>query len=120
MWGLLRPWGTADTYWTALWATAVSVIISPLLQVLLRGKLSSEKGFLLILSTSNALPSIVYAIRSYTLGYRNGLILLTACMAMYVLGLILLLFNRRQVLWYGGVGLGELLIMAVWRMMLYE
>jgi len=108
-----------DVYWTALIATLMTIIISPLLHMLLKGKLSNETVFLFVLATSNALPSIAYAIHTFILGYDSGLILLAISIIVYLVCTLLFIIKAKRMLWYGFVGLWELIVLVVWRAIWY-
>jgi len=108
-----------DVYWTALVTTLMTIIISPLLHMLLEDKLSNETGFLLILATSNALPSIAYAIHTFILGYDSGLVLLAISIIVYLVCTLLLIIKAKRMIWYGFVGLWELTVLVIWRVIWY-
>lgn len=103
-----------DVYWTALIATLITIIISPLLHILLEDKLSNETVFLLTLATSNALPSIAYAIHTFILVYKSGFVLLTVSVMVYLTCTLLLIIKARKMLWYGFVGFCELTVLIIW------
>jgi len=108
-----------DVYWIALIATLMTIIISPLLHTLLEDKLSNETVFLLTLATSNALPSIAYAIHTFILAYRSGFVLLIVSVIVYLVCTLLLIIKARRMLWYGFIGLCELTVLIIWRAVWY-
>ncbi len=114
----------ADTYVASMFGTVVLLtfftsITSPLLKHVLYGKLSSEKGFLIVLVTASIVPAITYSTTLVFKGLNGGMVLLTATLGVYLLGILLVLSKFYYVLWYGVSGLLELIVLVVWRQICY-
>ncbi len=113
-----------NTYATSMFGTVVLLTFfasttSPLLRHVLYGKLSSEKGFLIVLVTASVIPAIAYSTTLVFKALNGGIVLLAATLGVYLLGLILVLSKFYYILWYGVSGLLELVVLVVWRQVYY-
>ncbi len=109
----------ADMFGTVMLLTFFTTVTPPLLRQVLYGKLSSEKGFLIVLVTASIIPAITYSTISVLKGLNGGIVLFAVTLGVYLLGLLLVFSKFYYVLWYGVSGFIELVVLMVWRQICY-
>jgi len=91
----------------------MSIVISNLFYYWIKMKLGNEKAFLLVLTTAQNLPALVYVGTEYSHEHLSTLLLYTV-IAIYLSSIAIIFTQHRRIVWHGIPCLIDLILLVVW------